>query len=189
MAELIVTLDDREPNAYQSQNDSKAAVMTGQNFALSYLLAAVRDPQDYDNYLLPADLAQFEFTVKGVIRLEMLADPRFRAYRRLFGAMFTRRKTLEVYSWRSRAALTAFANLDEAQAFLQADPVQRWPNAGTLQLPAQLLPGCQPPLLLFQIQDVVLPNKLRFSRIVHSYLKRGSRLLQLVAAADILAPV
>lgn len=186
--ELLVKLPDREPEAYKSQNDAKAAVMAGQNFGITYLLTRVRTFAPYSNYSVPDDLDAFEFTVKGVVRLEMLADSAFRSQRRLFGSVFTRRKTGEKYTWRSRAAVKAFDGLPAVEAFLARDPLQAWPGNRRLSIP-QESPAGEDWYLLWQVQDVELPGGQRFADVLEAFFNGHSELLALVARADIVPPV
>jgi hypothetical protein len=186
---LLVKLD-AEPDAWKSQQDAKAAIMAGQNFGLTYLAAQVRSFQPYDNYQAPDSLEEFEFTVKGVIRLEMMASATYQGDRRLLGSMFTKRKSRERFAWRSRMLVQAFDSVEAINAFLEADPLNQWPAADSFTiLPDDLDPDETTWLVLFQVHDVQMPNGRRFADILANFLSSESKMLRLLKRNDILPPV
>lgn len=184
---LLAKLEE-EPGARTSQIQTKTAIMAGNNFGLTYLLARVRDRNPYSNYRVPDSLEEFEFTIKGVIRLEMMQSPELRAYRRALGASFTQKKTREKYTWRSRMLIKAFPNLEAVRTFLNQDPLTGWSNSQPVLLPPDLEQPDEWRLVL-QIQDITLPEDKRLADIVADYLQNTSQVLVLEAKRDILSPI
>lgn len=176
-----------EPDAFRSQVDGKAAVFTGATFAITYLITRLRDFQPYSNYRLPQALDEFEFVVKGVVRLEMMNNPAYRAYRRLFGSVFTRKKNDEKFTWRSRAAVVARASWADVAACLAADPLAAWPGNGTFSPPAEL-PAGEERWVLWQIHDVVLQDGRRLADVLADFFSGPSETLALVARYDAVPP-
>ncbi len=178
------TKPGRDPDRRAHQAQVKYAILENQAWGLTYLLARVKDRAPYENYRVPDDLATFEFTVKGVVRLEMMADARYKGWRRMFGS---NTKARELSTWRSRAGIKAFATAADARAYIKADPLLRWgaSNGG--------VPNALPPndwYVLFQIQDVRLPNSTHgFSELLGGFLLNSSRLLELVGLIEVLTTV
>jgi hypothetical protein len=174
--------DDPERRAHQAQ--VKEALLTGQAWGLTYLLARVRDREPYDNYRVPDDLAVFEFTLKGVLRLEMMEHAVYKGWRRMFGS---NTKAQELSTWRSRVYVKAFANLAEARAYLEADPLLAWSDA-PFPWPKALPEHDW--YVLFQVQDVLIENgKYRWANAFGIFLREHSALLELVASHDVLPPI
>ena len=181
---LLPTKPGRDPERRAHQAQVKEALMQGQAWGLTYLLARVKDRDPYDNYSIPQDLAVFEFTVKGVLRLEMMEKRGYRGWRRLFGS---NTKARELSTWRSRVMINAFGSLADARAYIEADPLLTW-GERTFSLPADLPPNDW--YVLFQVQDLWLAGgKYRWSEILAKFLLEESALLHLVALHDVLPPV
>jgi hypothetical protein len=168
--------DDPDRRAHQAQ--VKQAIVEGQNFALTYLLGRVQDRRPYDNYRVPDDLAVFEFTVKGVLRLELLHSKDkalFAGWRRLFGS---NTKAQELSTWRSRIYIKAFDSLAGVRAYVEADPLLTWSGRGFPwrdELPAEAW------YVLFQVQDVLIKgDKERWADLFGAFLMTQSRVLKLV---------
>lgn len=181
---ILRTKPGRDPDRRAHQAQVKNAIVEGQAWGLTYLLARVKDHAPYSNYTVPDDLETFEFTVKGVVRLEMMSDEGYRGWRRMFGS---NTKAREISTWRSRASIKAFANLDEARAYIEADPLASW-GQETAALPDHLPPDDW--YVLFQVQDVWLPGgKYRWSDLLEAYLRNDSRLLAFAERYDVLPSV
>jgi hypothetical protein len=180
---ILPTKLEQDPERRTHQARVKEALLEGQAWGLTYLLSRVKEREPYDNYHVPDDPAVFEFTVKGVLRLEMLSNPTYRGWRRMFGSN-TRARDLA--TWRSRASVKAFENLGDTRAYIEADPLLTWddrPFPWPQQLPADDW------YVLFQILDVWLPGgQVRWSEMLATFLREESALLQLVAAHDVLPP-
>jgi len=174
--------DDPDRRAHQAQ--VRGAIVEGQDFALTYLLARVKDRAPYDNYTVPGGLAQFEFSLKGVLRLEMIEHPVYKGWRRLFGS---NTKAREMSTWRSRVYVKAFAGLAGARAYVEADPLLAWSEA-PFHWPEDLPQDDW--YVLFQVQDVLPENgRYRWANAFGIFLRDHSALLELVASHDVLAPV
>jgi hypothetical protein len=174
----------RDPERRAHQAQVKYAILENQAWGLTYLLTRVKDRAPYRNYRVPSDLDVFEFTVKGVVRLEMMAQEGYRGWRRMFGS---NTKARELSTWRSRALIKAFASLDEARAYLEADPLVSW-EGGAIALPDDLPPDDW--YVLFQIQDVWLPGgEYRWSDLLEIYLRNDSRLMAFAGRCEVLPPV
>lgn len=181
---LLPTEPGRDPERRAHQAQVKEALLRGQAWGLTYLLARVKEREPYDNYRVPDDLAVFEFTVKGVLRLEMMDKKGYKGWRRLFGS---NTKAHELSTWRSRVMINAFSNLADVRAYIQADPLLTW-GERTFSLPAGLPPNDW--YVLFQVQDVWLDGgKCRWSKMLAKFLLKESALLQLVILHDVLPPV
>lgn len=174
----------KDPDRRQHQAQVKQAIVKGQTFALTYLLARVKDRHPYDNYQVPEGLSQFEFTVKGVLRLEMMGHPAYRGWRRLFGS---NTKARDISSWRSRVYVKAFASLEEVRAYVEADPLLGWSGSGFPW------PEDSPQddwYVLFQVHDLLIGDgKERWADMFATFLEQHSALLQLVASCDVLPPI
>ena len=180
---ILRTKPGRDPERRAHQAQVKNAIVEGQAWGLTYLLARVKDRAPYSNYKVPGDLETFEFTVKGVVRLEMMAKEGYKGWRRMFGS---NTKAREISTWRSRASIKAFANLGEARTYIQADPLASW-GEGSIALPDHLPPDDW--YVLFQVQDVWLPGgKYRWSDLLKAYLRNDSRLLAFAERCDVLPP-
>jgi hypothetical protein len=174
----------RDPERRAHQAQVKYAILENQAWGLTYLLTRVKDRAPYRNYRVPSDLDVFEFTVKGVIRLEMMAKGKYKGWRRMFGS---NTKARELSTWRSRALIKAFASLDEARAYLEADPLVSW-EGSTVAL-SEGLPA-DDWYVLFQVQDVWLPDStVRWSQLLGGFLLNDSRLLELVGLYEVLPSV
>lgn len=181
---ILRTKPGRDPDRRAHQAQVKNAIVEGQAWGLTYLLARVKDRAPYSNYKVPGDLETFEFTVKGVLRLEMLDHPVLKGWRRMFGS---NTKAREISTWRSRASIKAFGNLADVGAYAQADPLVTW-GGGAIALPDNL--PIDDWYVLFQIQDVWLSrDKHRWSDLLAKFLLDDSRLLRLVWIYEALPPV
>ena len=181
---ILPTKPGQDPERRKHQAQVKEALLTGQAWGLTYLLARVRSRHPYDNYRVPDDLAVFEFTLKGVVRLEMLKSPTYKGWRRMFGS---NTKAQELGTWRSRVAIKAFGSLADARAYVEADPLLAW-NPQPFPWPQDAPPDGW--YVLFQVQDVwVAGGKARWSEMLAKFLLEESALLQLVALYDALPPV
>ncbi len=177
-----------DPNRRKHQAQVKQAIVEGQTFALTYLLARVQDREPYDNYRLPDSLQEFEFTAKGVLRLELLEleskGAIFAGWRRLFGS---NTKAQELGTWRSRVAIKAFPDLAQARAYVEADPLLAWSGRG---FPWR---GSLPEkdwYVLFQIQDVMIKGgRERWSDLFGMFLFQHSAVFKLIPPVfDVLPP-
>lgn len=180
----LQTKPGRDPDRRAHQAQVKQAILEGQAWGLSYLIARVKDWQPYENYRVPEDLAVFEFTVKGVIRLEMMGMPRYRGWRRMFGSN-TKAQTMS--TWRSRVALKAFDRLSEALAYVQGDPLRSWG-----EVREGLDDGLpeQDRYVVFQVQDVWLQRgRSSWAGLLSGYLKRDSALFERVGYCHVLPRV
>lgn len=181
---ILPTKPGRDPERRTHQAQVKEALLTGQAWGLTYLLARVRNREPYDNYRVPNDLAVFEFTLKGVLRLEMMAHPVYKGWRRLFGS---NTKAQELSTWRSRVAVKAFGAWTDARAFVEADPLLGWSDA-PFPWPNNLPEHDW--YVLFQVQDVLIEDgKHRWANAFGLFLKEHSALLELVASHDVLPPI
>jgi hypothetical protein len=169
----LETKPGRDPERRAHQAQVKYAILEGQAWGLTYLLARVKDRAPYDNYSVPGELETFEFTVKGIVRLEMMAQKGYKGWRRMFGSNTRAR---ELSTWRSRAFIKAFANLDGALTYIEADPLMEWGEETFT--PFDDLPS-EDWYVLFQVQDVWLPGReSRWSDLLEVYLRNDSRLLE-----------
>jgi hypothetical protein len=176
-------VDDPDRRAHQAQ--VKQAIVEGQDFALTYLLARIKGREPYDNYRVPDSLGEFEFTLKGVLRLEMLDHPVFRGWRRLFGSNTRAR---ELSTWRSRVYVKAFESLAEARAYVADDPLLASWSETSFPWPDGAPQDGR--YVLFQVQDVLVEDgKFRWTDAFGEFLKNHSALLELVASHDVLPPV
>jgi hypothetical protein len=174
----------RDPQRRDHQSQVKTAIIEGQAWSLTYLLARVQDHRPYSNYSTPKELEVFEFTVKGVVRLEMMAQEGYKGWRRMFGS---NTKAHEISTWRSRVSIQAFGDLAQAQAYVSTDPLLTWNEQSCALLDD--LPS-DDWYVLFQVNDVWLPGgKYRWSDLLESYLKTGSRLLAFAGRCDVLPAV
>lgn len=174
---------DLDPDRRAHQAQVKQAIVKGQIFALTYLLARVKDHRPYDNYHLPDTLEEFEFSVKGVLRLEMIGHKVYKGWRRLFGS---NTKARELSTWRSRVYIKAFARLADVRTYVEADPLLAWSGSG-FPWPDNLPQNDW--YVLFQVQDVLIENgKYRWANAFGIFLKEHSALLELVVSHDVLPP-
>ncbi len=177
----------QDPDRRAHQAQVKQAIVEGQNFALTYLLARVQSRQPYDNYRVPGDLAVFEFTLKGIMRLELLNcqdKALFAGWRRMFGS---NTKAQELSTWRSRVYIKAFDGLANVRAYVEADPLLAWSGQG---FPWQGKGPEKGRYVLFQVQDVLIKGgKERWSDLFGAFLYTQSQVLKLVPPVlDALAP-
>ena len=182
-AHILPTKPGEDPDRRAHQAQVKRAILEGQAWGLTYLLAQVRDRAPYDNYALPNSLEVFEFTLKGLLRLEMMGKPQYAGWRRMFGS---NTKAHEMSTWRSRVALKAFASSAAALDFIRADPLWTW--------------QAQPPTIpagrkdddwhvVFQVQDVwIAKGRYRWSELLARFLLEESRALHLVGLFEPLPP-
>lgn len=174
----------RDPERRDHQAQVKKAIVEGQAWGLTYLLARVKDRAPYSNYSVPDDLEKFEFTVKGVLRLEMLDHKVLKGWRRMFGS---NTKAREISTWRSRALIKVFGNLVDARSYIQGDPLVSWKKSMVV-LPENLPPDSW--YVLFQVQDVwLVKGKYRWSDLLAQFLLDDSRLLKLVGTYESLPPI
>lgn len=175
----------RDPERRQHQANVKNAIVDGNTFALVNLLAQLRTRRPYENYTVPDEFDEFAFSVKGLVRLEMMGMAAYKGWRRLFGA---NTKAKDISTWRSRVMVQAFPDLDAARAYIEADPLLDWPGAERPELPAQLPQG-EPWLVLFQVHDVWLEEAdCAFADLLRRYLERDSRAFALVSQWRLLSP-
>lgn len=178
-----------ETNVATSQHSAKTAILADGNFALTYLLTRVRSRQPYENYALPASLAEFEFDVKGLLRLEMMNAPGYRRERRLLGAMFNKKKTGEHFAWRSRVLYRALPSLAAARAYLAADPLFTWGMCANPDWLRAVPEDEATWMVLFIVHDVSLPGGRRLADVLTDFFSGVSQSLELVACTDILGVV
>jgi hypothetical protein len=177
--------DDPARRAHQAQ--VRQAIVERQTFAMVYLLTRLKNRQPYENYRVPDNLAQFEFTVKGVVRLELLrneTETTFAGWRRLFGS---NTKAQELSTWRSRASVRAFAGFPEVRAYVKSDPLLTWSERSFPwrdDLPQKDW------YVLWQVQDVwIKGGQERWSDLLGAFLLDRSKLLQLIPPIfDVLPP-
>ena len=188
-------LKTRPPGSDQridSQLAAIAAITQRTNFVLRCFLTRFR----HDNpcgYRAPQDLEEFEFSVKGLLRLEMMNSPDkdFLFWRRLFGTTTgkkTGRRAKEFVgkpaSWKSRVLFKAFRDGREAREFLAGSPLNRWPGGGFAPLVKMLTGQERGPLLLLQLHDVELDDGRTFGDLLAQFLGQ-SQVLQLIGELSI----
>lgn len=184
MSRLSTKPPQDDPDRRKHQAQVKRAIIQGQTFGLTYLLARVKNFEPYENYRVPKTLAEFEFTLKGVLRLEMMEHNVYRGWRRLFGS---NTKAQDISSWRSRIMIKAFDNLVDTRAYLDADPLFNWSQHNFPWTPNLIADDWY---VLFQIQDVLIAEeKDRWANAFGRFLQSHSALLELVISYDILEPV
>ena len=179
-----------DPGRRPSQAMAKEALMGGTAFGLGCLLAVVRDPRPYSNYSLPETFEEFAFTLKGLLRLEMMnTGDGFAKSRRLFGAT-TKAAQRNIQRWRSRAFPLAFKDSAAAHAHLKACPLGRWCASGRCPLLRARLPESGW-LVLLQVDDVWIDqaHTVTFGQMLGLFLKEESRALRLVEAGSCLKPL
>lgn len=177
-----------DPGRRPSQTLAREAIMTGTAFGVRCLLTAVRDTQPYSNYSLPTTFPEFAFTLKGLLRLEMMnIKGDFAKARRLFGAT-TRAAERNIRRWRSRVFPLAFENGEDAHAHLEACPLGRWCAAGQCPLLQVEFPD-DGWLVLLQVDDVWIDEGQTFSQLLERFMKGESRTLTLVGAGSCLKPL
>jgi len=178
-----------DPGRGPSQTLAREAIMTGTAFGVSCLLTVVRDSQPYSNYSLPKTFPEFAFTLKGLLRLEMMnIGGDFAKSRRLFGAT-TRAAEKNIRRWRSRVFPLAFENSEDARAHLQACPLGRWCASGQCPLLRAKFPD-KGWLVLLQVDDVWIEEmQTFFSQLLESFLRDESRTLNFVATGSCLRPL
>lgn len=188
MGKELGNIPEKEPGAYYSQTMAKTAVLADPNFGIAYVLARVIKEHPYTDYKLPRTLEEFEFSIKGIMRFEMLQNDDLRQFRRLLGSSFTRKKSREKLTWRSRILISAFDSLASVEAFLEQDPLLRWPGSPHFSFTsaAALMPEGW--FVLFQVQDVDLPDSLRLTDVLIDYIQ-FSEVFALVAHQYLLSPV
>lgn len=168
-----------------SQAQVKEAMVAGATFSTACLLTQVCTDQPYANYTLPDSYEAFEFTLKGLLRLEMMGLEKYTSWRRLFGATT---KARDITRWRSRVLPKAFANAREAQKLLDSCPLAGWNGAGSCPLLEAGLPDGDW-LVLLQVHDVRLGNERLFSDLLADFFGGDSQVLRLVASHNCLPPV
>lgn len=172
-----------DPNRLVHQAQVKKAILEGQAWGLVYLLARVVDHEPYDNYTLPDKLAEFEFTLKGVLRLEMMDKPKYAGWRRMFGS---NTKAHEMSTWRSRVAIKAFNDSAAALTFIRSDPLWTWQIAPVDIPQGKAGDGWH---VVFQVQDVwIARGRHRWSDLLGAFLLEDSRVLKLVGLFEPLPP-
>lgn len=179
-----------DPGRRPSQTLAREALIGGTAFGVGCLLAAVRDSRPYSNYSLPETFPEFAFTLKGLLRLEMMnVGGAFAKSRRLFGAT-TRALEKNIRRWRSRVFPLAFENGAAARAHLEACPLGRWCASGRCPLLRARFPD-KGWLVLLQVDDVWLDqaHTVTFGQMLGLFLKEESRALRLVEAGSCLNPL
>jgi hypothetical protein len=187
MVRKLKTRPPRRDRRIDSQLAVIDAITKRTNFGLRCFLTQFRHDNPY-GYRAPQDLGEFEFSVKGVLRLEMMnsQDEDYLFWRRLFGTTTgekTGRRAGEFVgkpaSWKSRVLFKAFKNGKEAREFLVGSSLNRWPGGG-LALLAEVLTGQESgPLLLLQLHDVKLDDHRTFGDLLTQFLAQ-SEVLQLL---------
>jgi len=180
---ILPTKPGEDPNRRAHQAQVKCAILEGQAWGLTYLLARVQDHAPYDNYELPDSLEVFEFTLKGLLRLEMMDKPQYAEWRRMLGS---NTKAHEMSTWRSRVALKAFASSAAALDFIRADPLWTWQEQASTIPAGRQDDGWH---AVFQVQDVwIARGRYRWSELLAAFLLNDSRALKLVGLFEPLAP-
>lgn len=192
----LLLLRPEEPEDFKKyQMWAKTAIFEGQTWSLVYLLARVKDCQPYDNLRLSDKVEEFEFSLKGLIRLEMMHHKDYKGWRRLFGALLDPNKgpkrgrqtksKKERFAWRSRVALKAFGSSAAALDFIRADPLWTW-QVQPPEIPAGGQgDGCH---VVFQVQDVwIAGGRYRWSKLLVAFLE-DSRALEFVSLFEPLSP-
>lgn len=181
------TRPPRRDKRIDSQLAAIAAITERTNFGLRCFLSRFRHDNPY-GYRAPQDLEEFEFSVKGLLRLEMMnsQDEDFLFWRRLFGTTTgekTGRRAGEFVgkpaSWKSRVLFKAFKDGREAREFLAGSPLNRWPGGGFAPLAEMLTGQERGPLLLLQLHDVELGDGRTFGDLLAQFLGQ-SQVLQLL---------
>jgi hypothetical protein len=173
-----------DSDARVHQEQVRQALICGSTWGLIYLLAWLKDRAPYRNYKVPTDIEYFEFTVKGVIRREMMTQDKYQRWRRMFGSTTEMSKPS---AWRSRALIKVFPNLQEIRSYIKADPLITW-NRSVEAF------GDEFPVdkwyILFQIQDIWLADEgFHWSDLLESYLKNDSQFLSFAGRYEILPTV
>jgi hypothetical protein len=180
-----------DPDRRPSQAIAREALIGGTAFGVRCLLTAVRDTQPYSNYSLPETFPEFAFTLKGLLRLEMMnAGGDLARMRRLFGAT-TKAAERNIRRWRSRVFPLAFEKGLDARAHLAACPLGRWCDDGRCPLLKADFPT-NGWLVLLQVDEVWLDAKetATFGQALEFFFRQGeSRALKLVVAGSCLEPL
>lgn len=180
-----------DPGRRPSQAMAREALIGGTAFGVRCLLTIVHDDQPYSNYSLPETFSEFAFTLKGLLRLEMMnAGGDLAKIRRLFGAT-TRAAERNIRRWRSRVFPLAFENSNDARAHLEACPLGRWCAPGQCPLLQAEFPD-DGWLVLLQVDDVWLDQKhtVTFGQALELFFREEkSRALKLVEAGSCLEPL
>lgn len=180
-----------DPDRRPSQNLAREALIGGTAFGLRCLLTRVRDYRPYSNYSLPETFPEFAFTLKGLLRLEMMnAGGDLANIRRLFGAT-TKAAERNIRRWRSRVFPLAFEKSDDGRAHLEACPLGRWCDSGRCPLLEAEFPD-NGWLVLLQVDDVWIDEKheVTFGQALEFFFREEkSRALELVAAGSCLKPL
>lgn len=166
---------DADRKAHQTQ--VKHALINEQAFGLTYILTRLKSKKPYDNYQIPSKFSEFEFSLKGAMRLEMMENQFLKSWRRLLGS---NTKAADLSSWRSRVLIKAFDNLAGAMAYVEADPLLAWegkqnPWPGKHNLPPNDW------YVFLQIQDVYLNSKeIKLSDLLVAFYYKDSQILQAI---------
>jgi len=168
----------------RSQAQVKEALVAGATFSTACLLTRVRSDRPYSNYSLPDSYEAFEFTLKGLLRLEMMALEKYAGWRRLFGATT---KAHDIARWRSRVLPKAFPDVAAAERLLSECPLAAWNGAERCPLLEAELPEGDW-LVLLQIHDVRLGDGRLFSELLADFFNGDSEVLELVASHRCLPP-
>lgn len=183
----LKTKPPRHDPRIDSQLAAIAAITKRSNFGLRCFLTQFRHNNPY-GYGVPRDLEEFEFSIKGLLRLEMMnskdGDDLF--WRRLFGTTTgekTGRRAGEFVdkpgSWKSRVLFKAFKDGREAKEYLVKAPLNRWPGGGLAPLAETLTGQESGPLLLLQLHDVELDDGGTFGDLLAQFLVESKFLLLL----------
>lgn len=164
MAKRLRTKPPRGDYRVFSQLDAIRSITQGTNLGLRCFLARYRNENEYGERA-SSDLEDFEFTVKGLIRLEMMSldDDDYLHWRRLFGTTTGEKAGRHApkfvgkpASWKSRVLLTALTDGAEAREYLTRSPLNSWPGDGLMPLAEALSGDEEGPLVLMQVHDVDL---------------------------------
>lgn len=160
--------------------------MAGGAFGATCLLARLRTQEPYSNYRLPDSLEEFEFTLKGLVRLEMMAQEKYKGWRRLFGSTT---KAKDVSAWRSRVLPRAFAGARDTRAFLEGCPLAAWQPEGRCPLLSHVQNNDDQWQMLWQVHEVWLSDDRPFSALLSEFLSGDSEVLALEGLHHCLAPL
>jgi len=182
-------LNEKSPREDQNRRDHQQAVKRSMielsAFGLTLIAASVKVGGGYDNYELPTDPDELDFTLKGALRLEMMnsGNALWMKYRRLFGS---NTKAGDLSAWRSRVYIEAY---DSGKSACEAAEAMKVPgqSVGLEKLTAEIeqMSGA---VVLMQVNDVFLADDRTylFSDLLRTFIERDSELLESIGFARIL---